>query len=52
MLHVLIVFTIYQTIHYFIDKYKPLHTKFRKGILYNNKDNIVSSVTLDSYFDI
>ena len=33
-----------KTIHYFLDKCKPLPSKFRKDILYNSEDNNVSSV--------
>ena len=37
MIHVLNIFIIYQTTHFFLDKCKPLSTTFCKGILYKKK---------------
>lgn len=35
----------------FLDKRKPLFTKFRKGIVYNGEANDGSSVILEVYLD-
>ena len=50
ILHVLIIFITYKTIHSFSNQRKPLPTKFRKRIQCNSEDNNVSSVVFVMYF--
>ena len=52
VLHPLTISTDYQTINYFLNKWNPLPTKFRKNFLYNSEDNNVSIVIFDVYFDL
>ena len=51
ILHILIIFIIDQTIHFFPNKRKPLPTKFWKPFLYDSEDNNISRVIFDVYFD-
>ena len=49
--YVLIIVSIYQTIHSNNNKFKSLPSKFRKCWYYNSEDKIVSSFSFDTYFD-
>ena len=47
----LIIFYIYQTIHFFPNKFKSLRSKFHKCFKYNSEDKAVWNIFFDSYFD-
>ena len=51
ILHMLI-FIIYQSIHSFHSKSKPVPTRFHKPFSYKSEDNNLSSVACDLYFDL
>ena len=51
ILRVLVIFIIYQSLHFFSNKYKALPTKFYKCLMYYKKDNVIS-VIFDVYFDL
>ena len=48
---VLVMFFIYQIIHYFLNKCMSLPSKFQKCFYNNNEDKAVSVFFFDAYFD-